>query len=43
MNESKCGIHTEQNNTEALKKNDILPYETWMDLKNIMFSEIIQR
>ena len=27
----------------AIKKNEILPFETWMDVEGIMLSEISQR
>ena len=36
--------HTQWNTTQSFLKNDILPFETtWMELEDIMLSEISQR
>ena len=37
-----CYIHKMEYYT-SLKKNEILPFATWMDLEGIMLSEISQR
>ena len=40
----RCDTYTQWNTTQPLKKNKIMPFAaTWMELENIILSEISQR
>ena len=47
MTDLRCGMNRHTYTMEcysAIKKNEILPFAaTWMDLENIIFSEVSQR
>ena len=42
--ERNCGVRVYNKKYSAIKKNEILPFAaTWMDIGNIVLSEISQR
>ena len=40
----RCGIYTQWNTTQSLKKNKIMPLAaTWMELETLILSEVSQK